>query len=142
LNREELVELFAVRIALEVEAAGLAAQFVTDAQIAELVDMQKESISAVADEDFHAFPEIIDLHGFISRASGNQRLINMLSEVDLELRLVRSRSGAASNRAQQAIEEHDGLVSCLSSRDSRGARIAMRSHLEASLSNTLSLMFP
>jgi DNA-binding GntR family transcriptional regulator len=141
LDREELIELSTVRIALEVEAAGLASQFVTDAQIAELLEMQKESISAVADEFDHGFPEVIDLHGFISRASGNQRLINMLSQVDLELRLVRSRSGSASNRAQKAIEEHDELVRCLSERDGRGARIAMRSHLEASLEHTLSFMY-
>jgi DNA-binding GntR family transcriptional regulator len=140
LNREELIELFTVRIALEVEAAGLVAQSATKLQIAEILDMQKETISAVANEDDHAFPEIIDLHGLIVKASGNQRLITMLGQVNLELRLVRSRS--ASDRARQAIDEHDELIRCLSERDIRGARIAMRSHLEASLSNTLSLMFP
>lgn len=142
LNREELIELFTVRIALEVEAAGLVAQSATKPQIAEILDMQKETISAVANEDDHAFPEIIDLHGLIVKASGNQRLITMLGQVNLELRLVRSRSGAASDRARQAIDEHDELIRCLSERDIRGARISMRSHLEASLSNTLSLMFP
>ena len=142
LDREELIELFTVRIALEVEAAGLAAQSATDAQIADILEMQKEPISAVESEDDHAFPAIIDLHGLISKSSGNQRLINMLGQVNLELRLVRSRSGAASERAQQAIHEHDELIRALSKRDARGARIAMRSHLEASLSNTLLLMFP
>lgn len=142
LNREELIELFTVRTALEIEAAGLAAQLITETQIAELLDMQKDSISAVADEDDHAFPEVIDLHGLISRSSGNQRLITMLSQVNLELRLVRSRSGSSSERAKQAIKEHDELINALVSRDSRAARISMRSHLEASLANTLTLMFP
>lgn len=142
LDRQELEELYEIRSALEAEAAGLAAMKITDEGIAQLHRMQEQSVISVTQEDDHAFPDVIDLHDFIGQMSGNRRLTSLLNQVNVELRLVRSRSGSSAARAQQALAEHDELIDRLAAKDPDGARTVMRAHLDASLANTLALMFP
>lgn len=141
LDRQEVEELYEVRSALEAEAAGLAAQKMTDDGIRMLRQMQEQSVSAVTEQDDHAFPEGFDLHDLIGQLAGNKRLTALLHQVNGELRLVRSRSGASAIRAQQALEEHKDLIEALATKDVKGARQAMRAHLGASLANTLAVMY-
>ncbi len=142
LNRDELVELFAVRIALESEAAGIAAVRICDEDAEVLAQMQHQTVTAVAIEDDGAFPDVIDLHEFIAKVAANTRLAAAVQQVNQELRLVRSRSGASAQRAEEALVEHQALVDALCTRDEEGSRLCMRRHLEASLANTLEMMFP
>lgn len=142
LGRDEVLDLFEVRAALEAEAAGLAALKMTDEGLVQLRGMQEQSVNAVDAQDDHSFPEVFDLHDLIAQLAGNRRLTNLLNQVNGELRLVRSRSGHSAKRAQQALTEHDELIECLAKRDVEGARTTMRAHLDAALANTLTLMFP
>jgi DNA-binding GntR family transcriptional regulator len=141
LNRDELVELFAVRIALESEAAGIAAERIRDDEVKALNHMQLQSVTAVAIEGDGSFPDVIDLHEFIANVAANTRLAVAVQQVNQELRLVRSRSGASAQRAEEALREHQALVDALQMRDSDQARLCMRQHLNASLANTLAMMF-
>jgi len=141
LNRDELVELFAVRIALESEAVGIAAERIRDDEVKALNHMQLQSVTAVAIEGDGSFPDVIDLHEFIANVSANTRLAVAVQQVNQELRLVRSRSGASAQRAEEALREHQALVDALQMRDSDQARLCMRQHLKASLANTLEMMF-
>jgi DNA-binding GntR family transcriptional regulator len=142
LGRDEVLDLFEVRAALEAEAAGLAALKMTDDGVVLLRRMQEQSVRAHDATDDHSFPEGFDLHDLIGQLAGNKRLTTLMNQVNSELRLMRSRSGQSAQRAQQALHEHDELVECLARRDVEGARTTMRLHLNASLSNTLTLMFP
>lgn len=142
LGRDEVLELFEVRAALEAEAAGLVALKITDADILLLRQMQELSVSAVDAEDDHSFPELFDLHDLIAQLAGNQRLTTLMNQVNGELRLMRSRSGQSAVRAQQALREHDELIESLANGDVEGSRNIMRAHLNASRNNTLALMFP
>jgi DNA-binding GntR family transcriptional regulator len=141
LDRHDVEKLFEFRSALEAEAAALAAAKMTDEGIALLRTLQEQSVSAVSQQDDHSFPDVIDLHELIARLSDNPRLSALINQVNVELRLVRSRSGSLSERAQRALGEHDELIDCLAARDAHRARDVMRSHLDASLANTLALMF-
>lgn len=141
LNRDEVVELFAVRVALESEAAGIAAERITDTDLAVLAQMQDQTVTAVAIEGDGAFPDVIDLHEFIANVAANGRLAAAVQQVNQELRLVRSRSGSSAQRAEEALIEHQALVDALRKRDGASARTCMRRHLEASRANTLEMMF-
>ena len=142
LGRDEVLDLFEVRAALEAEAAGLAALKMTDEGVVLLRRMQEQSVSAVHAQDDHSFPEGFDLHDLIAQLASNRRLTTLMNQVSGELRLIRSRSGQSAKRAQQALLEHDELIECLARRDVEGARRTMRAHLDAALANTLALMFP
>jgi DNA-binding GntR family transcriptional regulator len=142
LGRDEVLDLFEVRAALEAEAAGLAALKMTDDGVVLLRRMQEQSVSAVDEQDDHSFPEGFDLHDLIAQLAANKRLTTLMNQVNGELRLMRSRSGQSAKRAQQALIEHDELIEYLARRDVEGARQTMRTHLDAALANTLTLMFP
>ncbi len=142
LNREDVVELFVLRVALESEAAGIAAELITEADLAVLAQMQDQTVTAVTIEGDGAFPDVIDLHEFIANVAANDRLAAAVQQVNQELRLVRSRSGSSAQRAEEALIEHQALVDALRKRDGVAARMCMRHHLEASRANTLEMMFP
>jgi DNA-binding GntR family transcriptional regulator len=142
LGRDEVLELFEVRAALEAEAAGLAALKITDPGVVLLRQLQELSVSAVASEDDGSFPELFDLHDLIAQLAGNGRLTMMINQVNGELRLMRARSGQSATRAQQALHEHDELIECVAQGDVEGSRRTMRTHLDAARANTMALMFP
>lgn len=140
LDLGDVRELFEVRIALECEAAELAALRMDQAGRDELTRLQDASVSEVRLGPSPGVFDTLDLHDLIARQAGNERLAQAVKQVNIELRLARSRSGATGHRAEDAVDEHHELVSCLTSSDGEGARSAMKSHLTASLHNTMHML--
>lgn len=140
LELDEVRELFEVRIALECHAAELAATRISQEGLDDLARLQEASVSEVSQNPRPSPFDHLDLHTLIVRASGNDRLQQAVAQVNVELRLARSRSGAAGERAKEAVDEHDELISHLRARDGDGARAAMNRHLHASLQNTMQLL--
>jgi DNA-binding GntR family transcriptional regulator len=140
LDAQEVRELFEVRIALESEAAELAALRIDDAGLEELTHLQETSMSEVSQSPQPGVFDHLDIHTLVVQHAGNGRLQQSVAQVNIELRLARSRSGATGARAQQAVEEHRELIACLTSRDGAGARASMRRHLTAALQNTISML--
>jgi DNA-binding GntR family transcriptional regulator len=142
LDLDEVQELFEVRIALEAEAAELAAVRIDPAGIAELRALARKAGAEVQRSGRSGVFDTHDLHDLVVRHAGNHRLARAVAQVNAELRLARSRSGATGSRAVEAVGEHDRLVSALTSGDAAGARQAMREHLRAALRNTVALLRP
>lgn len=132
----EVRELFEMRIALECEAVALAAVRIDPRGLADLATLHEHSTSKVSPRVF----DTLDLHELIVRQAGNQRLAQAVTQVNTELRLARSRSGATGTRAHEAVDEHRHLIGCLTSGDAEAARVAMRDHLTASLLNTMQML--
>lgn len=140
LDPQGVMDLFELRIALESEAAALAAQRITGPDLVRLRSTQQQSSQLVNAND-DGFSNEVDLHDFIGKISMNTALSESVKNVNTELRLVRLRSGSNSNRAAEAVREHDEIIKQISVRDAKGAREAMRYHLRRSLENTLEFMF-
>ncbi|KQX74011.1 MULTISPECIES: GntR family transcriptional regulator [Aeromicrobium] len=140
LDLDEVHELFEVRIALECEAAELAAVRIGDDGLRELDRLQEATVSEVIQGQQPSVFDTLDVHDLIVRHAGNVRLAQAVAQVNGELRLARSRSGATGHRAQEAVGEHRDLIRSLTSRDGEGARTSMKSHLQASLQNTLQML--
>jgi DNA-binding GntR family transcriptional regulator len=134
MTAESALELFQIRMGLEGVACFLAAQRMTDEEIAQLQsDMDafyqskgSPQLSALTGEARH-----FDLHGRIVKACGNTRIISTLCE-DLYhlLRIYRRHSGSVLERKDDAHDEHWQIVRALASRDGRLAESLMRSHIE------------
>jgi DNA-binding GntR family transcriptional regulator len=140
LDLDEVRDLFEVRIALEAEAADLAARRIDPAGIAELRALQRTARAEVGRGSRTRVFDTHDLHDLIVRRAGNPQLARMVAQINTELRLARSRSGATGKRAVEAVGEHDRLVAALTSGDPVAARQAMREHLAAALDNTIALL--
>lgn len=140
LDLGEVRELFELRIALECEAAELAAVRIDRVGLNELAQLQEHSVSEVQQGPRPGVFDTLDVHDLIVRHAGNERLEQAVTQVNIELRLARSRSGATGQRAREAVDEHRQLITALTSRDPEGARVAMKSHLTASLQNTMQML--
>lgn len=139
LDLGEVKELFEVRIALEVEAARLAASRIDATGIRALSHLQEQLDSEVRGGPRPGVFDSHDLHELIVEHAGNEQLAKLVRQVNSELRLARSRSGSGQ-RAHEAVEEHRKLITCLTSGDAVGAGRAMREHLAAALQNTVHLL--
>lgn len=140
LDAGEVRALFEVRSSLECAAAALAAERAGHNEIVALRELIESSRGAVeSDVDSH-YPERLDLHALIVGCSRNAALTRYLRLVNLELKLVRARSGFQAVRAPKALEEHVRVVEAIAARDPDAARAAMTIHMESALSSTLGLL--
>lgn len=140
LDLGEVRELFEMRIALECEAAELAAIRIDRRGLDDLLRVQEHAVTEVRQGTRPGVFDTLDVHDLIVRQAGNERLAQAVTQVNIELRLARSRSGATGTRAREAVDEHRQLITFLTSRDPEGSRLAMKAHLNASLQNTMQML--
>lgn len=133
-------ELTEARLAVEGEAAALAAQHISDEELDEL-DRYVEMIADEnrrgdgAEDADHAF------HAVIARATRNAALSRIIEDLwqirrtspDTALLLAKARAA----KVQPVVEEHRAVAQALRSRDPQRARDAMRAHLGAVLEHLL-----
>jgi DNA-binding GntR family transcriptional regulator len=135
-TRERLDEILTIREALEGMACRLAAEEMTEDELAVveqllLEDGAREQVRQGLSY-FHESDDF-DLHCQIIRGSHNERLIGMLCDdlYDL-LRVYRGKMSTISGRAKLAYVEHEKVVIALKVRDAAGAEAAMREHIHNS----------
>jgi DNA-binding GntR family transcriptional regulator len=128
----EASEVFAVRAALESEAAGLAAARVDEDDLADLREINARGRAAFADGDeSDVVAANSALHLRIAELSGIHLLCDYIGSVDLRVRwfykpLVRTRGTASW-------DEHERLIAALESGDRAKAAGVMRWHTEQTL---------
>jgi DNA-binding GntR family transcriptional regulator len=136
LASEQLLEIYLVREALEGMAARLAAERMSDEAIEELKDLMEQHRRDVAREFWQAYFQKegdMDFHYRIVQGSGNQRLIGILCDDLYHLaRMYRCQFGMGSERARDALKEHELVVDAIADRDGELAEILMRRHIRAS----------
>lgn len=140
LGPAEVVSLFEVRISLETTAAGLAAERRTTKDLTQLDRMLSRAKSEMADSEHAHYPRHLDLHGLIAKLSGNEKLRQLIDQVNQELQLMRAASGFQPERALGAIDEHAAIVIAIAAGDVTAASEGMNSHLRRALSSTLQLL--
>ena len=125
-----------VRIALEGQAAALAAQRHTPEQLRRIeaalealkADFEAGGIPARSDFEFHKA---------VAEASGNEMfadLLNILNDAiqqAMSVALSLTRAGS-KERARRVVEEHEAILEAISRGDAEAAGLAMRYHLHRS----------
>lgn len=137
LSEEGLMELYQVREALEGMAARLAAQFMSDEEIAKLNSLLNEQFDEVkGGESYYQEAGDLDFHYRIIVGSQNQQLIAMLSNGIYHLaRMYRVQLGMAGPRVTTAYDEHKHIVRAIANRDAELAEMLMRRHIQYSKNN-------
>ena len=135
----DLRALFEIREALEGMSTRLAAERMTDAELAELESKLGHDANrpeVVTGQFYYQASGDQDFHMSIAAASHNPRLHRTLSgDLYDVMRVYRFRSSARPGRALDALNEHKAIVSALKSRDPDAAEAAMRAHIRASWAN-------
>jgi DNA-binding GntR family transcriptional regulator len=131
----DLEEIFGLRIALESYGAALAATKIAAPQVEELKRLAEQMEAALE----RAEPGYLDLcanlnnefHLLVLRATGNGRLVALMSAM-VEVPLIhRTMSRFTSEQLRRSWSHHRDLITAMERRDPEWAEAAMRGHLLA-----------
>ncbi|KXI22585.1 GntR family transcriptional regulator [Photobacterium sanguinicancri] len=133
LSQEKLIEIYAVREALEGMAARLACIHISDEEIEglqRLLTTHHQHIEKVEGASYFHQQGDFDFHYRIIKASRNSKLISLLcDELYHLLRMYRYQSPRAHSRPSQALSEHAQILAAIKERDGELAEMLMRRHI-------------
>ena len=133
----EVLAVLELRIALEVESAGLAAQRRSDEALSGMraaLDELNEGVSHASD----AVSADFQFHLQIAQASGNHYFADIINHLGTSI-IPRTRLNSARlahddqpHYMSRLSHEHEAIYEAIARRDSEGAKMAMRMHLSNS----------
>jgi len=140
LDHQSVMELYAMREALEGTAAGLAAQHASEAELANLRD-RLDREAALLDDPRALAVHNAQFHQMLFRAAHNRYLLKTANALRDSLALMRGTTMAVPGRAGSAHDEHRALVEAIQSRQSGAAERTARGHIHSAQSARLKLLF-
>lgn len=131
ISLKDIADVFEVRASLESLAAGLAAERITDEELEELerILVRKGEIIEHGDVTDYVNADT-EFHDKLYRASRNQRLLQILSNLQDEIHRFRSVSLAYPGRMKEALEEHRKIVEAVADRNIARAQALAWEHIE------------
>ena len=133
----DVISVLELRISLETEAAGLAAQRRTQANL----DAMRAALKAFQDsieQDSDAVPPDFQFHMEVARATGNQHFADLMTYLGTMI-IPRTRVNTPQNAPEGRLSylqrvngEHETIFVAIRNQDSEAARAAMRTHLSNS----------
>jgi len=133
----DVIALLELRISLETEAAGLAAQRRTQTNLTQLEAALQNFKNAIP-QDSDAVPADFQFHMEVARATGNQHfadLMTYLGTMIIPRTRVKTLQHVPEGRLaylQKVHGEHESIYHAIRDQDSDSARAAMRTHLSNS----------
>jgi DNA-binding GntR family transcriptional regulator len=130
LTLQDMLEIFTLRIILEVEAIGIASERITNNDISKLVANNKEE-AALAKKTADAslrergYQLNREFHLIIAQATGNNRLARIIQSLIDDLERALSFDPYIADPTQ-----HDDIILHLTNHDKAKAQAAMRRHIE------------
>lgn len=139
LSMEGLRSLYQLREELEGLACRLAAEHMTEQEIAEvraLLDQHLSTQRVREGESYYQEAGDVDFHYRVILGSKNPYLINILSdELYFLVRMYRVQLGMNGPRVSRAFDEHKAIINAIANRDGELADLLMRRHIAASKRN-------
>ncbi|MDH6279587.1 GntR family transcriptional regulator [Prescottella agglutinans] len=127
---EDVIEIYAARVALEAEAAGAAALRHTDLDMARLERLH--SSCCHTDDEAAARTDNFRFHEALWQAAHNTTIMTLLVRLTTQLRIYDSGPPSNYGEPDQLNSAHELILEALRARDERAAREHMRTHLEHS----------
>ncbi|MEJ8825335.1 GntR family transcriptional regulator [Variovorax humicola] len=126
----DVAHTFDVLAALEGLAAELAASQITDAELAELRELQQEMQAAFKRHDLpHYYQANARVHDVLSTASRNPVLRETWKQLNARMHALRFRSNQDETKWAQALQEHARMIEALQARDGPALRELLVQHL-------------
>ncbi len=131
ISMRDIHEVFQVRGALEALAASLAAERITPE---ELEEMERQLVKEAEETEANNLKSIVQIdttfHDIMYKASRNQKLIQMINNLQEQLQRFRSASLARPGRSKTALEEHKKIAEAIAARDTKLAEQFALEHIE------------
>jgi GntR family transcriptional regulator, transcriptional repressor for pyruvate dehydrogenase complex len=134
----EMLHVMELRLGVEIESAGLAAERASKAQL-RAISAALEAMDRAAAQGKDAIDQDLELHRAIAEATGNPQFPRFLQFIGRHLIPRRIVSGMPQSMGGREAylkllqEEHRGIVEAIQNHDPKAAREAMRRHLTRSV---------
>ena len=139
-GRNELVDIYKIRMRLEGLASREAATRISDEDKKKLRDSVELSEFYIGKQDTEHLKELdSEFHNIIYRASGNRLLYKTLSELHRNIKVYRKLSLTVPERLEKSVEEHREILNAIEAGDADTADALTFRHIEAALENLLAV---
>ena len=130
LSEADVLHTFEVMAGLEAQSGALAAQRITDSELAEIRAMHFEMMAAYTRRDLPAYYRLnAAIHRAINAAAKNPVLAATYNQVNARLQALRFRSNQDEDKWKRAMKEHEQMVEALGARDPDAMRNVLLTHL-------------
>ena len=133
----DVISVLELRISLETEAAGLAAQRRTPENLLAMENALRAFHDAIS-QDSDAVPPDFQFHMEVARSTGNRHFADLMTYLGTMI-IPRTRVNTAhsapegrQNYLQRVNAEHESIYNAIRDQDTEAARAAMRTHLSNS----------
>jgi DNA-binding GntR family transcriptional regulator len=128
--KQDLEDLFEIRILLESYAAQKTALSITENDLSHLEELNNACLRAIEMGSEDSFLKVdISLHGLIISRAGNPRLLSFIQDIEDLTHRELSLGVRSIENVRASISEHQHLLEALRQRDSELASKAMYEHL-------------
>src|SRR2546423_1316737 len=130
LSENDVLNTFEVMAGLEAMSGELAAQRITDQELAEIKAMHYEMMAAYTRADLSNYYRINSrIHEAINAAAKNPVLTATYNQVNARLQALRFRSNQDGAKWKRAVKEHEKMIEALQARDPAAMRNVLVAHL-------------
>jgi len=141
MSQQDVADTFEVIAGLEGQSGALAAQRITDDELAEIRALHYEMLAAYTRRDLPTYYSInAQIHTLINAAARNPVLTQTWRTVNARLQAMRFRSNVDEAKWKRAVKEHERMVELLAQRDANALRELLTQHLEHKRDAVLELM--
>ena len=141
MSAQDVADTFEVIAGLEGQSGELAAQRITDAELAEIRALHYEMMAAWTRRDLPTYYRLnAQIHTQINAAARNPVLAQTWRTVNARLQALRFRSNFDEAKWKRAVKEHERMVELLAGRDAAGLRALLVEHLMHKRDAVLELM--
>ena len=131
ISEKNLRDVLEVRRSLEELAIDLACQRIQEEELETLREAQKEFAAAIAAGDAMEIAQTDEkIHEIIYSGTGNQKLMQILSNLREQMYRYRLEYIKDANKRQILLVEHEQILKALSLRHVQEARLAVREHID------------
>lgn len=130
LTEADVLNTFEVMAGLEAMSGELAAQRITDEEVAEIRAVQYEMMAAYTRADLSSYYRLnAQIHRAINAAAKNPVLTATYNQVNARLQALRFRSNQDGAKWKRAVKEHEKMIEALAARDAPAMRAVLLTHL-------------
>lgn len=141
LSAQDVADTFEVIAGLEGQSGELAAQRITEPELAEIRALHYEMLAAYTRRDLPTYYRMnAQIHERINAAARNPVLTQTYRNVNARLQALRFRSNFDDRKWRHAVDEHEAMVGLLARRDAAGLRTLLVAHLQHKRDAVLELM--
>jgi DNA-binding GntR family transcriptional regulator len=141
ISMKDIADVFEIRAALESLAAGLAAERITEEELEQLERTLVRNSEVTEINNLDALVDIdTDFHDVLYKASRNERLVQIISNLREQIQRFRKASLSHPGRMKDALGEHKKMVEAISERNVELAQNLAREHIENAENSMLDVL--